>query len=260
MGTKNSMKIGLLSGYRIPDLFNTNETIIIETTYGNISVELSTIGTNTIFFINRHGPQENLPPHKINYRANIQALAASHVDCIIAIGTGGSLQQKIKPGDIVIPHDFMDFTTLRLNTYFDNTRVHVDMTNPYCPQMRKQLLIASKKIKHLTVHDHGIYLATEGPRLETASEIRLFSQYADVVGMTGVPEVVLAREKGICYASLCLVSNMAAGLQSTLPVKEISQMYKQKQTILSTILKSTITHIEKNQTCHCKTYCTKATL
>ena len=254
------MKIGLLCGHRIPDLLNTKETLTVETKYGSIPVEISSIGTHNIFFINRHGPQVNLPPHKINYRGNIEALAVSHVDCIFSVGTVGSLHKQMKSGDIVVPHDFIDFTKSRPQTFFESERVHVDMTNPYCPQMRKQLLTAAKKTHSLTVHDHGVYLATEGPRLETVSEISFFSQFADVVGMTGVPEVVLAREKGICYAFLCLVSNMAAGLQSEIPADAIKKIYTQKQPYLSKILKSTITHLEKKQKCSCKTDILKAKL
>ncbi len=254
------MKIGLLCGHRIPDLLNTKETLTVETKYGSIPVEISSIGTHNVLFINRHGPSANLPPHKINYRGNIEALAVSHVDCILSVGTVGSLNKQMKPGDIVVPHDFIDFTTSRHSTFFDEKRVHVDMTNPYCPLIRKQLLTAAKKIHSLTVHDHGVYLATEGPRLETVSEIQFFSQFADVVGMTGVPEVILAREKGICYASLCLVSNMAAGLQNELPTDEIKKMYKQKQLHLSKILESTILHLEKKRKCHCAVDVSKATL
>ncbi|MCX6665039.1 MAG: MTAP family purine nucleoside phosphorylase [Euryarchaeota archaeon] len=252
------MKIGLLCGHRIPDLLNTKEILTVETKYGSIPVEISPVGKHIVFFINRHGPNANLPPHMINYRGNIAALAASHVDYILSVGTVGSLHKQMKPGDIVIPHDFIDFTKTRPQTFFESERVHVDMTNPYCPLIREQLLIAAKKIHSLTVHDHGVYLATEGPRLETISEIKFFSQYADVVGMTGVPEVILAREKSICYASLCLVSNMAAGLQSELSTDTIKKMYTQKQPYISKILTSTITNLEKKQKCSCKTDISKA--
>ena len=254
------MKIGLISGHRVQGLIQTKETIEIETNYGDVTVEISPVGKHTMLFINRHGERANLPPHKAKYLANIDAFASSHVDCIFAIGTVGSMKKNIRPGDFVIPHDFIDFTKSRRYTFFDEKRVHVDMTNPYCPTLRKILIDTAKDTTSVKIHDRGVYLATEGPRLETASEIRHFSQYADIVGMTGVPEIVLAREKGMCYASLCVVCNMAAGLQNRLTADEISKLYKEKVSIVSKILKSTIESLEDKRECNCRNFLSKATL
>ena len=255
------MKIGIISGHRIQNLLRNGEKIKIETPYGDVTVETAGLRNNEIFFINRHGENSNIPPHKINYLANIQALASCHVDCIFAIGSVGSLKKNIKSGDFVIPHDFIDFTKSRLYTFFDDKRVHVDMTDPYCTPLRSILINTAKKTAPSKIFDKGVYLATEGSRLETVAEIRFFSQFADVVGMTGVPEVVLARERGICYASLCLVSNMAAGLQSELIAGEISTLYKEKEPVISKILKSTIESLgDKKRNCNCKDILSKASL
>lgn len=255
------MKIGIISGHSIPNLIKDPENIMIETPWGGISVEASKLGRHDIFFINRHGDKSNLPPHKVNYLGNMQAFASSHVECILSIGTVGSMKKSIQPGDFVIPHDFIDFTISRPLTFFNDERVHVDMTDPYCPSLRDSLIQSCKQMKDTKVHEKGVYLTTEGPRLETVSEIQFFSQFADIVGMTGVPEIVLAREKSICYASLCVVCNMATGLQNRLTADEISQLYKEKKPALSNILKSTIESLkDKRRTCHCKTVLDTASL
>jgi len=255
------MKIGIISGHRIQDLIQNPEKIKIETPYGDVTVETTSLHGKELFFINRHGGNSNIPPHKINYLANIQALASCHVDCIFSIGSVGSLKKNIKPGDFVIPRDFIDFTKSRPYTFFDDKRVHVDMTNPYCTYLRCILINNTKKTNSAKFFNKGIYLATEGPRLETAAEIQFFSRFASIVGMTGVPEVVLAREKGICYASLCLVCNMAAGLQSELTAGEISNLYKQKESVISKILKSAIESLDdKKENCNCKDLLSKASL
>lgn len=255
------MKIGVLSGHRLDDLFKHTETIHVETPYGDVYTQVSSIGKHTLFFINRHGPQSNLPPHKIPYLATIQALSDSHVDCIISIATVGSLTKKIQPGDLVIPHDFIDMTKQRQYTFYDDQRVHVDMTHPYCPHLREVLIKTIQTNKSVPLHETGIYLATEGPRLETAAEINYYQQFAQIVGMTAVPEVILAREKGLCYASLCLVVNMAAGLQQKLTADEITTIYNKNQQHLSNILQQTISSLDTKKPC---SYCTqdisKATL
>jgi 5'-methylthioadenosine phosphorylase len=171
------------------------------------------------------------------------------------------LKKNIKPGDFVVPHDFIDFTKSRRYTFFDDKRVHVDMTDPYCSSLRNIMINIVKKTDSAKIFDKGVYLATEGPRLETAAEIGFFSKFADVVGMTGVPEIVLARERGICYASLCVVCNMAAGLQSKLTADDIKTLYNEKEPVISKILKSTIESLDdKRRNCSCKDALSKASL
>lgn len=254
------MKIGIIGGHRIPNLIKNSESILVETSYGNVDIEVSFYKDHTLFFLNRHGKDADIPPHNINYLANIQALAASHVECIFSVGTVGSLKPTIQPGDFIIPHDFIDFTKSRVYTFFEKKRVHVDMTDPYCPIIRKELIAANKDNKKTYLHKNGVYLATEGPRLETAAEITLFSKYADIVGMTAVPEIVLAREKGICYASLCVVCNMAAGLQNRLTTDEITTIYKKKEPLISELLRKSLATLPSKSTCHCKDIVVKATL
>jgi 5'-methylthioadenosine phosphorylase len=254
------MKIGLISGHEMPDLVENPEKITVETPYGPVPVLVAMRGNHEIFFINRHGKHANLPPHAIAYRANIHVFSSSHVDCIFSMGTVGSLTTSIQPGDIVLPHDFIDMTKSRPVSFFDDARVHVDMSTPFCPALRELMITTSKKHKQMNVHEKGVYLTTEGPRLETKAEINLFAPHADVVGMTLVPEVVLAREKGICYASLCLVCNMAAGLQRVLSAEDISANIKQQRPLVISLLTSCIDTIDQKKQCSCQQDLTKATL
>ena len=254
------MKIGLISSKKLPQLLTTEETVTVETPYGSVPVEISKVKNHTVFFMNRHGSDANLPPHTINYRALIDALAVSHVEYILAVNTVGSLQKNIRPGEIVIPHDFIDFTKSRSYTFFDEKRVHVDMTDPFCPTLRQHLIDEAKKIVSKQVHEKGVYLATEGPRLETVSEIRYFAQFADIVGMTGVPEVVLAREKALCYASLGLVCNMAAGLQATVSADDITHVYKKQEATIAKILGKVIESLSDTKHCLCQQVVAKAGL
>jgi 5'-methylthioadenosine phosphorylase len=254
------MNIGILCGHDMQDLMKDPEQITVDTPYGRILVHASNLGAHTLYFILRHGEQSNLPPHRVNHFGNIQALASCHIASIFSIGTIGSMKKAIRPGDLVIPHDFIDATKSRPQTFFDEKRVHVDMTEPFCSALRDALIKSGEQIKGVTVHQNGVYLVTEGPRLETAAEIKLYSTVADIVGMTLVPEVVLAREKGICFASLCLVCNMAAGLQDRLTADEIASMYTKKEPMISRILRSTITSLDETVSCQCPGDVSKATL
>ena len=254
------MRIGILCGHHMPDLMKNPEKIKIHTPYGDIFLHLSTFGDHEVFFIQRHGEQANLPPHRVNHLGNLHALAVSHVSDVFSVGTVGSMKKTIRPGDLVIPHDFIDATKSRPVTFFDDRRVHVDMTDPFCSSLRELLLKNSKKLKDVTVHDNGVYLVTEGPRLETAAEIQMYSMVADIVGMTLAPEVILAREKGMCFASICLVCNMAAGLQERLPADEIASLYKKKEPLISKVLQLTIQSLDEKQSCHCPGDVSKATL
>jgi len=245
------MKIGLICGQEINELINDSEEIIVETNYGNTLINFKKLENNEFYSINRHGENKKIPPHNINYRANIQALKSCNIENIISIFTVGSMKKTILTGDFVIPNDFIDFTKSRCLTYFENDRVHIDMNNPFCPSLRKLLIESCKIVDDKKIHNKGVYLTTEGPRLETSSEINLFSNYADIVGMTLVPEIILAREQNICYAALCVVCNMAAGLQNELKTDEISKTFIDKKPVIIKVIKKSIKNIENKKKCKC---------
>ncbi len=172
-----------------------------------------------IVFLHRHAQPDNptdksVPPHKINYRANIAALKKIGVTGILASTAVGGLRAEWSSGTLVLLDQFLDVTTNRAKTFFDSRAVHIDVTNPYCARLRSTLLEAAHETG-IGLEDGGTYLCADGPRFETAAEVRTYAKWgADVVGMTGVPECTLAREAEISYAGVSIVSNAAAGISS----------------------------------------------
>jgi len=201
----------------------------VKTPYGNPSSELiyGTFFNKKLIFLARHGKFHTIPPHKINYRANIWALKNAGVQDIIAIAAVGSIHADKQASDIVIPHQLIDYTYERSHTFFENdleSVVHIDFTEPYSENLRQRLLSAANHAK-LTVHAQGTYAVTQGPRLETAAEInRLEKDGCDIVGMTAMPEAALARELELNYATCAVVANLAAGRNSSpISMLEIEQ-------------------------------------
>ncbi|MEM7001575.1 MAG: S-methyl-5'-thioinosine phosphorylase [Pseudomonadota bacterium] len=165
-------------------------------------------GVYEFYLLNRHGPEQTINPHSINYRANIWLLAQLGATQIVGTHTVGSIDLDLPVGSLVLPDQLIDYTWGRAQT-FDDERRHVDFTEPYDVVLRRQLLATG-----VAMHDGGVYACTQGPRLETAAEVRRLAQDGcTVVGMTGMPEAVLARELEIPFASVCVVVNPAAGLE-----------------------------------------------
>lgn len=189
---------------------------IIRTPYGEPSGPLTfgRIRNHEIVFLARHGYGHNIPPHVVNYRANLWALQSLQPTRVVSVASVGGIRADFTPGMIVVPDQIIDYTHSRKFTYFDGIDrpiTHIDFTEPYCPVTRGRLLEAAKKANEKII-DGGVYAATQGPRLETAAEInRLERDGADMVGMTGMPEAALAKELGLCYAPLAVVANYAAG-------------------------------------------------
>ena len=189
---------------------------VIRTPYGEPSGPLTfgRICDRPAIFIARHGYGHTIPPHEVNYCANLWALKRAGATCIVSIASVGGIRADLGPGSLVIPDQIIDYTWGRKSTFHeggDAPVVHVDFTQPYDPQLRQVLLDAARDAG-LAVTDGGVYAATQGPRLESAAEIdRLERDGADIVGMTGMPEAALARELDLPYAAITVVSNHAAG-------------------------------------------------
>lgn len=189
---------------------------VMHTPYGEPSAPLvfGQMAGKEVMFLPRHGAGHTIPPHKINYRANLWALKESGAEQVIAVNAVGGIRADMTPGRLVIPDQIVDFTWSRINTYFEEglTQVtHIDFTEPYCETLRQALLAAGADVG-LEVIAGGTYAATQGPRLETAAEIdKLERDGCHLVGMTGMPEAALARELELCYACVAVVANMAAG-------------------------------------------------
>lgn len=238
------MKIGIIGGTGFYEI--EGKEIEVETNYGNIIVFHFVKHDRDIFFIPRHG-KKHIPAHMVNYHANIEAMKRIGIDVIFAISTVGSMKKEIKPSSLFIPSDFIDFTK-RKTTFFDEEAIHIDMSEPFCPVARKILL---NKAKIYGKAYEGIYAATEGPRLETKAEINMLRNFAHVVGMTLVPEVILAREAGICYSSLCIVSNYAAGLQK-FSIEEIKKINEEMKPIVFKIIEECIKDVSEKRECKCR--------
>jgi 5'-methylthioadenosine phosphorylase len=235
-------KIAVIGGTGFEKLFRNAEQLLLETPYGTSpQISIEKINGKEVVFLLRHSANHAVPPHKINYRANIYALYEMGVERIIAVNAVGAINRGFKPCDIVIPQDFVDFTKLRPATFYDEAPVtHVDFSQPYCPEMRKLLTKTARKFG-LRVRDRAVLVCTEGPRFETPAEIEMFRRLGcDVVGMTGIPEAVLARELEMCYAAVCFVSNMAAGIQEHLTPLEVSKVSEQIMSKLEQVLIETV--------------------
>jgi 5'-methylthioadenosine phosphorylase len=189
---------------------------VVRTPYGEPSSALiyGQLAERDVVFLARHGHGHTIPPHRVNYRANLWALKHRGVDTILAVASVGAIAATYEPGELVLPHQLIDYTSGRQQTFFDGGDrevVHVDFTQPYSGELRQRCLAAARRAR-IPIHDGGVYGAVSGPRLETAAEIdRMERDGATIVGMTGMPEAVLARELGIPYASIAVVVNHAAG-------------------------------------------------
>ena len=213
-------KIAIIGGTGIdnPDTLKGFEKKIIETPFGKALCNIGTMSGNQVVFVSRHGVDHSVPPHKVNYRANIWAMKSLGTEEIFATTAVGSLNPEMKAGHFVVCDNVLDFTKSRINTFYDSPErgvAHCDFTYPYCPTLREKVIKCLEKTD-ITYHKHGVYVCTEGPRFESAAEIKMFAMLGgDLVGMTNMPESILAREAEMCYTNCSIVTNMAAGISPT---------------------------------------------
>jgi 5'-methylthioadenosine phosphorylase len=203
----------------LPDLVAQQQ--VVATPYGPVAVLIAPAEPHSVVFLNRHGLHREHPPHRINYRGNLAALRMLGVSRILATNAVGSINRAVPPGGLMVIEDYLDFTAGRSNTFFDggaSGHTYTEMSVPCCPALRARLLeLAAQADLH--VHPGGVYACTNGPRFETPAEIRMFAQLgADVVGMTGMPEVVLARELGMHYTAIAYSINWAAGIEAQIEI------------------------------------------
>ncbi len=256
------MMYGIIGGSGVydPTMMDYPEMRTVQTPYGDVRVTVGMIGGQQVAFLPRHGAGHGVPPHLVNYRANIWALKAVGVTRVISTSAVGSLKHSIAPGSFVVLSNFIDFTKNRPSTFYEGVAsaiedcdvVHIDVTEPYCPHLRDVLYDAGRSLG-LPMVARGVYVCTEGPRFETSSEIGMFSIIGgDVVGMTNVPEVVLARELEMCYASVAMVTNYAAGISSTkLTHSEVLGIMGQHITSIKKLILAVIPLISEVRTCPC---------
>jgi methylthioadenosine phosphorylase (EC 2.4.2.28) len=228
---------------------------VVDTPYGTVQTETGFLGGKEIVFINRHGTNHVLPPHLINYRANLWALRELGVKKILATAAMGSLSPKYQLNDLVLLDQFLDFTKIRPQTFYEGGVqgvLHVDVTDPYCKQLRQVMVEAGTEL-NLNIKNGATYVCTEGPRFETPAEIKMFQILGgELVGMTSVPEVILARELGICYASLGIVTNDAAGIATHLLTHaEVMEAIRSIEKSVLALIEKTMRMLTPEQNCTC---------
>ena len=220
--------------------FDLGKARVVVTEFGDTLVYIASVENKRFYVLPRHGVRQTLPPHKINYKANVAALKRLGVKTVIATSAVGSLNKHFRVGSIGLVNQFLDFTKSRPSTFFDDRAVHTDMTTPYDEKLNAALRRASNRLG-MKLHPSLVYACTEGPRYESAAEIRMFGKLgADVVGMTGVPEVVLANELGLKYATVAIATNWAAGIQDRVSHEEVISTMKTSGRKVKRLLEETI--------------------
>ncbi len=255
MSELNVAIIGGSGVYRQKFLEN-EQDLEVKTKYGTVAMKEGSYEGRRVFFMARHGGGHTVPPHKVNYRANIAALKKLEVDAVIATAAVGTLNTKMPPGSRVIIDQFIDFTRERPLTFYEGEEglvVHTDFSDPYCFEVRKAVLKAGVDLGQNMI-DGGCYLCAEGPRFESPAEIKMFKLWgADLVGMTNLPEVVLAREAGLCYATIALPTNYAAGISDEpLSYEEVIETMNNDKPKLDQLLAECVKEINSVHSCSCK--------
>ncbi|MBU1119517.1 S-methyl-5'-thioadenosine phosphorylase [Patescibacteria group bacterium] len=216
------MKIGIIGGSGLDDphiLTNTNERTV-NTRFGSphLKIVSGNIGNNTVYIVARHGKDHSVPPSNVNYRAHIWALRELGCTAIFATTAVGSLRESIKPGDVVFPDNFLDFTRFRKNTFHDDSVVHTPMHSPFDLNLRTLLTKEAKKLS-IPFHEQGTVVTIEGPRFSSSAESHMFrAMHADIINMSTCPEVILANEAGIPYQAIAMSTDYDSWKQDEEPV------------------------------------------
>lgn len=249
--------IGVIGGSGLYEINGVviKETKKISTPFGDPSASyiISDFSGIEVVFLPRHGSPHRIPPHKINYRANIWGFKELGVKRIISLGAVGGISTEMKPGTIAVPDQIIDMTKGRDSTFYDgNGVVHIDLTEPYCPELRESIVGAGRKTG-IKLEKSGTYVCVNGPRLETKAEIEFFSDIgANFVGMTAMPEASLAREAELCFAGVIVVTNYAAGIkEKRLTTTEVIEVMKGTAGRLKELLKGSFNLIPADRRCFC---------
>jgi 5'-methylthioadenosine phosphorylase len=260
-----SAQIGIIGGTGVYDQesFHDIKEIKLFTPYGKTS-DLVSVGffkNIKVAFIPRHGKNHTIPPHQVNYRANIYALKKLGVKRVIASTAVGSLRKDFGPGTFVIPDQFVDRTKKRLDTYYEGGQVcHISAADPFCEQLR-QIFIKTAEKQRINIGKKGTYICIEGPRFSTRAESRLFQMWkADVIGMTVYPECILAREQELCYVPISMVTDYDVWAESPVSTKEVIEKAKESNEKLKKLILEAIPNIPKARDCDCSSALKEALL
>ena len=246
--------IGIIGGTGFYSLLEDAERVKVFTPYGNPSAipYVGKINGVDVVFIPRHGEGHTIPPHRVNYRANIWAMKELGVERIIGVQAVGSLKEDYKPGEIVFPDQFIDFTKgVRDFTFYEGGKVaHISVADPFCPELRK-LAIETAEELNIPYHPEGTYIVIEGPRFSTRAESRMFRMFGDIIGMTLVPEVVLARELGMCYLSIAMITDYDVWAEKPVDTKEVIETMKKNEEKVRKLLVNLLPKIPRERHCGC---------
>ncbi|MCD6511745.1 MAG: S-methyl-5'-thioadenosine phosphorylase [Thaumarchaeota archaeon] len=253
-------RIAVIGGTGLYSLLEDAEEKVVETPYGPPSspISLGSISGIEVAFIPRHGRRHEYPPHMVPYRANLWALKQLGVERVIAPAAVGSLKPEIKPGDFVICDQFVNFAFGRKSTFYDGPiTTHLGMADPYCPELRGIAIEVARELG-IEVHEKGTVVVIEGPRFSTRAESEFFRRMGwDVINMTQYPEVVLARELGMCYVNISLVTDYDTGLKGDPSVKPVSHKqvivtFNRNLPKLKKLLYEMIPRIPEERGCGCE--------
>ena len=250
-------EIGIFGGTGIYDsgLLKESKEITIDTPYGKTSdsITIGEFNGRKVAFMPRHGKKHTIPPHLINYKANIWAFKELGVKRIIAPSAVGSLKEEFEPGNFALPTQFIDFTKSRKGTFSEDGRViHISVADPFCPELQNIILDVANE-QQVKIHNDATYVCIEGPRFSTKAESKFFkSTGADIIGMTLVPECQLAREAQICYASISTVTDYDVWAEKPVTAKEVMETLSKNVEITKKILTVLIDKIPETKSCSCE--------
>jgi len=250
-------EIGIFGGTGIYDsgLLTNSEEISIDTPYGKTSdtITIGSFNGKKIAFLPRHGKKHSIPPHMINFRANIWAFKELGIKRIIAPSAVGSLKEELQPGHVVLPNQFLDFTKSRIGSFSENGRViHISVAEPFCPELQNIILDVAKN-QNITIHKECTYVCIEGPRFSTKAESEFFkSTGADIIGMTLVPECQLAREAQMCYASISTVTDYDVWAEKPVTAKDVIETLSKNIETTKKMLTALIDKIPQTRSCVCE--------
>lgn len=251
----SDIKIAIIGGTGLedPKFFRKVKEVKIKTPFGfpSAPIHITNFLGKKVAFLSRHGKLHGIPPHQVNSRANIWALKRIGIERIIGICAVGSLKKNFKPGEIVISDQFIDFTKKRDYTFYDKGAIHVSLADPFCPELRKLFYEEANKIK-IPIHQKGIYFCIEGPRFSTRAESKFFRNFADVIGMTLIPEASLAREMEICYLSLAMITDYDVWQPHPVNAEEVIKTMAKNQDSIKNLLKVAIPKIREKRNCFCQ--------
>jgi len=251
-------EIGIIGGTGLydPQLLKNVEEVTVETPYGTPSdaITVGELAGRHVAFLPRHGKKHTIRPTDVNSRANIFALKKLGVTKILAPSAVGSLKEDYKPGDVVFVDQFIDRTTKREQSFYTGNEVcHISVAEPMCPEIRKTLIAIAKDMG-IRAHDTGTYVCIEGPRFSTKAESKLFRSWdADVIGMTLVPECVLAREAELCYASISTVTDYDVWKEHVVSADEVVATMKGSVEKVKCVILEAVARLPKECACECKT-------